>query len=435
VKASELDAEVGWSPQRARARRASALIAASVVVVALAGIGFVQPALPSWATHAARPLPASGSTYQVATVDFVSASEGWVAVVFESGDFMVLHTSDGGRTWDPQLSGPTHDHAVFLKFFDDGGGVFALVGARPLLEVTADGGKTWTSRPAVKASTFAISYSFIDSQYGWMLVKDSNDGAAPVRLFRTVDGGLSWVDLGAPTSRSDQAFEVQFSYLTTGWLTSANAGPYAYKSSDFGETWQRVALPAPANGWMQAGQYFVTIRPTIATGLVATVVPVAAIKGRTGIGGQIRAYPPLTVRAFDGGRPHTYTFTIANELVTGGPYAPEPAPDQVQLASLDGGTTWTEIQLPSTKGAVGYFDLRDWWWVGPGIIARSSDGGLTWSSAVGARVFQPLPGSLQVLDSKHAWLAASLTSPTLEATGDGGSQWRLVPLPPITDRY
>jgi photosystem II stability/assembly factor-like uncharacterized protein len=93
------------------------------------------------------------------------------------------------------------------------------------------------------------------------------------------------------------------------------------------------------------------------------------------------------------------------------------------------------IKLPSTKGAVGYFDVRDWWWVDAGIIGRSFDGGVTWSSEQGIRVSEPLPGSLQVLDSKHAWLAASLTQPALEATSDGGAQWRLVPLPPITDRY
>ncbi len=433
MEASELDAEVPWSLQRARARRALTLIAASIVVIAVAGVRFVQPVLPSFGSQ--TPSRAAASTYQVAAVDFVRPSTGWVAAVFESGNYMVLHTSDGGRSWDPQLSGPTHDHSVFLKFFDDGAGVFALVGARPLLYVTADGGRTWISRPALKASLFAVSYSFIDSQYGWMLVKDNTNAASPTTLYRTSDGGVSWADLGAPVLHSDQAFEVQFSYLTTGWLTSASTGPYAYKSSDFGETWQRVPLPAPRNGWMQAGQFFVTVQPTIATGLVATVVPFAQVKGRTGIGGQIRSYPPLTVRAFDGGRPHTYTYTIANDLVTGGPYAPGPAPDQVQLASIDGGATWSVIQLPSTRGAVGYFDVRDWWWVGSGTMSRSFDGGVTWSRIEGTGVAEPFPGSLQVLDSKHAWLAAMEPLPALEATGDGGLRWRLVPLPAMNDRY
>ncbi|HEX2681799.1 MAG TPA: hypothetical protein VHQ03_10960, partial [Candidatus Dormibacteraeota bacterium] len=178
VEASELDAEIGWSPQRARARRALALIAASVVLIAIVGVGFVQPALLPVSSNSVAASRAQLSTYKVASADFISASTGWVAVVFDSGDYMVLHTSDGGVTWDPQLSGPTQDHSVFLKFFDDGAGVFALVGARPRLYVTADAGKTWTSRPALQASTLALSYSFIDSQYGWMLVRDSNDVAS-----------------------------------------------------------------------------------------------------------------------------------------------------------------------------------------------------------------------------------------------------------------
>jgi photosystem II stability/assembly factor-like uncharacterized protein len=434
VEASELEADVGWSPQRARARRALALIAASVVVIGLAGVGFVQPALPTFGSHPA-PLRAPVSTYQVASVDFVDASTGWLAVVFDSGDYMVLHTADAGRSWDPELSGPADNHSVYMKFFSDGSGVFALVGARPLLYVTVDGGRTWTARPALKAADQAVSYSFIDSQYGWMLVRTSTIVASAARLYRTSDGGVSWVDLGAPVVGSEDAFEVQFSYLTTGWLTTASNGAYAYRSSDFGATWQRVDLPAPRGGWMRAGQFFVTVQPTVDTGLVATVVPFAAIKGRTGIGGKIRAYPPLTVRTYDGGRPRTYTYTIANDLATGGPSAQEPAPDQVQLVSVDGGATWTYIQLPSTIGAVGYFDVRDWWWVGAGSMSRSADGGVTWSGLVGAAVTEPLPGSLQVLDAQHAWMAASAGKPSLEVTGDGGSRWRTIPLPPIIDRY
>jgi len=39
-----------------------------------------------------------------------------------------------------------------------------------------------------------------------------------------------------------------------------------------------------------------------------------------------------------------------------------------------------------------------------------------------------------VLDRDHGWFAASeATRPVLEVTGDGGSHWQKVMLPPISD--
>jgi photosystem II stability/assembly factor-like uncharacterized protein len=430
----EIEPDVLASHLGARARRALALMGASVVVLVAISIAYTQPALPASNSSVASKAPSAVSSYQVAAVDFVNPSAGWVVANFDSGDFIVLHTVDGGRSWGAQLAGPTRGHAVFLKFFDAAAGVFALVGARPFLYLTADGGRTWTTRPALRASSVVLSWSFVDSWHGWMLVTEASTVPAPARLYRTQDAGQSWTDLGVPVQGSDEAYQVQFSYLTTGWLTSAGTGAYAYKSSDFGETWQRVPLAAPAAGWPRSGQFFVTVQPTMGIGLVATVVNFAPVKGRTGIGGIVRAYPPLVVRAFDGGRPHTYIYTTFNDLVTGGPWAQEEAPNQVQLASVDGGVTWSAIQVPSTKGAIGYFNVSDWWWVGPGTMSRSFDGGVTWSGVEGTGVVEPLPGSLQVLDQNHAWFAASETLPVLETTTDGGARWRMVLLPPMYDR-
>jgi photosystem II stability/assembly factor-like uncharacterized protein len=430
----EIEPDVAMSPLGARARRALALMGLSVVVLVVISIAYTRPPAPDSGSGSVVNAPAAVSTYQVTTVDFVSPSAGWVVASFDSGDFTVLHTSDGGRSWHGQLSGPTREHAVFLKFFDEAVGVFALVGARPLLYRTADGGRSWTTRAALTASSVVLSWSFVDSWHGWMLVSEATATPSPARLYRTQDAGLSWTDLGVPVQAPDVAYQVQFSYNTTGWLTTAGSGPYAYKSSDFGETWQRIPLAAPAGGWPRSGQFFVTVQPTIGSGLVATVVNFAPIKGRTGIGAIIRAYPPLVVRAFDGGRPHTYTYSTFNDLVTGGPFAQEQAPNQVQLASVDGGASWSPIQVPSATGAIGYFNVRDWWWVGSGTMSRSFDGGVTWSGVEGTGVVEPLPGSLQVLDQNHAWFAASEPLPLLETTADGGGRWRMILLPAMEDR-
>ncbi|HXN90544.1 MAG TPA: hypothetical protein VN906_03580 [Candidatus Sulfotelmatobacter sp.] len=430
----EIESDISASHLGARARRALAWMGVSVAVIAAISIAYMRPPAPESGSGSATKALSAVSNYQVSTVDFLSPSTGWVVASFDSGDFTVLHTLDGGRSWHSQLSGPTRGHAVFLKFFDESVGVFALVGARPLLYRTADGGRSWTTRAALRASSVVLSWSFVDSWHGWMLVSEATATPSPARLYRTQDAGLSWTDLGVPVQGPDVAYQVQFSYLATGWLTSASSGPYAYRSSDSGATWQRIPLAAPAVGWPRSGQFFVTVQPTIGSGLVATVVNFAPVKGRTGIGGIIRAYPPLVVRAYDGGRPHTYTYSTFNDLVTGGPFAQEQAPNQVQLASVDGGATWSAIHVPSATGAIGYFNTRDWWWVGSGTMSRSFDGGVTWSGVEGTGVVEPLPGSLQVLDQNHAWFAASEPLPVLETTADGGARWRMILLPPMEDR-
>jgi hypothetical protein len=168
---------------------------------------------------------------------------------------------------------------------------------------------------------------------------------------------------------------VHFSYLTTGWLATSGPEPVAYKSIDFGTTWQPVALPPPAAGRAIKGQYFVGVLPTLGPGALASVVFFPPIKGRTGIGASIRSFPPLTVRSFDGGRPYTYLYaTVLDRMVAGGRSGP--AVREAILSTLD-----TETHgLPSTSRRLALainYSATDLWWVGAGASSRSADGGAT----------------------------------------------------------
>ncbi|MGH7763263.1 MAG: WD40/YVTN/BNR-like repeat-containing protein, partial [Candidatus Dormibacteraceae bacterium] len=384
--------------------------------------------LPSAA--AAPRLPPAPAGYQVAAVDFVNPSTGWVVGLLDSGDLTVLHTSDAGRHWARQLSHPSDGHDTFLRFFDERRGMFALIGARPLIYRTADGGRTWRPQVLFSADVFVQSLSFLDPANGWMLISSGPSTQAFSELYRTRDGGDSWTDLGRPAASPDQTYGVQFADATTGWLDSESNGPYAYRSVDAGVTWLRVPLPAPPSGWPPTGQFFVSARPTQGLGVVATVVNFPPAVGRSGLGATITWYPPLTVHTFDGGSPVSYTYTTVITQMTTVPSSQSPAPNQVELGSLDAGATWNPIAPPSDPGAIGYSNARDWWWIGSGAWSRSSDGGATWTSRRNLGVPQPLPGSLQILDPKHAWFAAMAgTSPVLETTADAGVTWRMLLLP------
>lgn len=407
---------------RVRVGRAVALMAASVATIAAGGLAFLHPGLPTFSTRPPGHVP-----YRVAAVDFVSPQVGWVVADFETGDFALLHTEDGGLTWVTQMSAPTGGNQQYLKFFDGMAGVFALVGDRPVLNRTSDGGRTWESIPALDRRTTVLSWSFVDSDHGWMLA-DPASGSGP-RLYRTDDHGWTWRDLGSPVEAPDTAFSVQFPFLTTGWVASAGLAPYAYKTIDFGETWSRVRLPAPAGSEDGLGRFFVDVQQTSGGGLIASVVYFPDYMGRSGSGGRIRQFPPLDVPFYDGSRPNNYIFSTMIDQVIGAPNSSVQAPQAELLRSLDGGATWVPIQAPALSGTLGYATKSSWWWVDSGEWSRSQDAGVTWvRQEAGAGLVAPLAGSLHLVDQDHAWFAGART-PALETTADGGRHWRLVTLP------
>jgi photosystem II stability/assembly factor-like uncharacterized protein len=415
------------------ARRALGLIAVSVLAIAFTGLAYVHPF-----TFGARQVAGARAqaAYKLAGVDFVSPANGWFAATLDSGRYAVLHTSDAGASWTRQLSGELSGRGVYMQFFDSGHGVFALTGAQSLIFRTADGGRTWSSRPVMNSATSVLSMSFIDPNQGWLLTRSE--------LFRTRDGGGSWTNLGTPVSAADQAYQVHFSDNAVGWLDSVSERPYAYKSVDGGRSWRQLPLLPPGGGLPSAGQFFVAAQPTQGAGVVATIVGIAPFLNRLRIGQRVVAYPPLTIRAFDGGEPVTYSQEIfadampgvdlaaAGAKVNSGFWAQVQAPHQVEVSSLDGGVSWSVIAPPTAPGAIGYSDAQTWWWIGYGAWSTSSDAGTTWTPSRTAGVQQPLPGSLQVLDSRHAWFGAMVgTTAVLQTTEDGGLSWEMIGLPAI----
>ena len=435
MQAAELETDFDPGMPRARAGRAIAMIAFSLIAIVVTGAVYLHPTFSLLPSRAQPAAPLLHGDYRVVGIDFVSPDVGWLVVDFASGDFAVIHTADAGSTWTRQLTAPGDGRQVYTKFFDTEDGVVALLGVRPVLSRTSDGGRTWASRPALGPSATVLSWSFIDSTRGWMLASKAGADELPApRLYRTDDGGFSWTDLGAPVRAPDRALQVQFSYRGTGWLSTVSSGPYAYQTQDFGATWTRVPLPAVTEAASSGGEYFVAVRPTTGLGAVASVVYFPPVKGRTGVGGIVRGYPPLTVRAFDGGRPHTYIYTTLLDQLVPGPFAEEPPPNQAELSTVDGGATWATIAPPSAGGALGYFDAGHWWWIGEGTLAGSDDGGVTWTDPRDIGVIDPVPGSLQLLDGEHAWFAGSSGSRArLESTDDAGVHWTLITLPLLED--
>ena len=434
-----------------RVGRGLVLMAISVLAIAVVAITYAHPQLS--AASGSRPIApqAKAMSYQISTVDFVDPSTGWVVAELASHHFAVLHTTTSGASWSQQLSGPGGELGEYARFFDKLHGVVILLGRQAAMYQTQNRGRAW-SRDALQAGGgYVLSADFIDMQHGWLLTQGETGtrGLATEALYRTADGGATWSELGDPVISNDWAYTVAFSDTKRGWLYSRSSARYAYATGDGGSTWRRVALPAPTGGWPkpEAGvsgreEFFVAARPIVGSGVVIVVIPMAPAQGRLGNGEVLVGYPPLTVRALDGGSGVSFQYRT---LADAGPYTfgsigraykpggIAPMPGQVELGSVDGGASWRSISTPAPTGAVGYAAALDWWWVGAGAWATTSDGGVTWSRIQSLGVPEPVPGSLQILDAHHAWFASMTASkPLMEMTADGGREWSAISLPPIT---
>jgi photosystem II stability/assembly factor-like uncharacterized protein len=450
MAAMDFEDELPSLSSTTRVPRALTLIVLSIITVAIAGIAYMHPAVnpgsgSNTASALADNLPPS---YDLAAVDFVTPTTGWVVVSLRSGDFAVLHTADAAETWKRQLVGSAGLIGEYVRFFDPLRGVLVSLGPQSVLYQTSDGGSTWSQNSLTQGGGYIFSADFIDPRDGWLVAQGPKVGAAPAQvLLRTVDSGRTWEPLGSPVLSGDWAYRLVFADSKVGWLYSRSAGPYAYKSDDAGTTWRRVALPAPAGGWPAAPApsvltetFFVAAHPTVGAGVMTTVIGVAPPNGRSSGGGVVVDYPPLKVGTFDGGQSVTYIYADISpyryasiEYINPGPFVATEPENQYQLSSVDSGHSWSAVSVPSNYGAVGYVDARNWWWIGSGARATSSDAGTTWGQIQGAGVPEPLPGSLQFIDASHAWFGAMAgTRALVEATDDGGIHWRMMMLPPIT---
>jgi photosystem II stability/assembly factor-like uncharacterized protein len=154
-----------------------------------------------------------------------------------------MATSDGGRSWGRQYSGPAALDQV--DFTDSAHGWAA--GPGTLLRTT-DGGAQWTSlgQPRVGGQCLAVgSVHFVSPAAGYAV---AGAGAAGGRLLRTSDGGQSWSAVTGAPARVQSAC---FGSASSGYAATPGR---IYRTTDAGQTWSASFTEPPATSTQAAGQ-------------------------------------------------------------------------------------------------------------------------------------------------------------------------------------
>lgn len=190
------------------------------------------------------------------SVFFINEKQGWAV----GHDVTILHTVDGGLTWQLQKFEPELDKPLFdVVFQDESNGI--AVGAYGLMYRTKDSGKTWTQEYHAEIATpddFAslqelkqtdeaayqdevasvlphINRVLLDGQLMYMV----GEGG----LFaKSTDFGLTWQR--APEFYHGSLFGV--AQNNQGVLMTVGLRGHAFISRDFANSWQQVSLPSPA---------------------------------------------------------------------------------------------------------------------------------------------------------------------------------------------
>lgn len=376
------------------------------------------------------------STRAVKSVYFVSALTGYAV-----GDGVVWKTIDGGATWTAQPDPGAI--LVSVRCFDEMHCV--MVTSNGIVLYTSDGFATLqhstrtsgtpdpeSTVPALAASFSSVTRAVAVGQEGDTWTSDT-DGAtfdhayiSPLtdlrrlratsnvvahapgvngKLARTVNAGLSWEQVGVPTTNA--LVDVSFPSAATGW-TVDEAGAL-FRTDNGGESWAILGQPLPPN---TEGLYHLPGDPAMfavgPAGLLRSTdggVTFAKVAGKPGSrayigieggGGKlVAAFGPKTIALTTNGkgwkllkRPKRMGFVAGVDPVSAGTLYVLDVNGRL-WRTANAGKEWRELSAIGTGGAyaVSFGSAKSGWLAvsgfagtggGLGWVLHTSDGGASW---------------------------------------------------------
>jgi photosystem II stability/assembly factor-like uncharacterized protein len=191
-------------------------------------------------------------------IQFYSELEGWAVT-----ETQIARTKDGGITWydvtPPDMAATEYSLEIFFLDQDHAWVQkpdFENFPNHGFLFRTSDGGRTWMT----SATPFSDGeISFLDEDNGWMLANlGAGAGSNAVAIYQTANGGVHWeLKYINDPNHPDAKDSLPLGGLKTGitarnmqtvWVGGVTYAPgtlYLYRSNDGGSNWSQIILELP----------------------------------------------------------------------------------------------------------------------------------------------------------------------------------------------
>ncbi|HMD90619.1 MAG TPA: YCF48-related protein [Anaerolineaceae bacterium] len=199
-------------------------------------------------------------SWQNSQFDFVDQQNG-MAIVTIGAASALLSTADGGKTWQEikPVAAATIAAARLnlnnIKIYTEKSGwaTAYIPDGNTFLLHTTDGGQTWQDVTPDIVANVPFSTSFLDENTAWVYSQNSNTGqTSGANLLRTTDGGSTWkvITHSLPQDFLFGSPWMTFLNLKEGWTETYGAGAgqahiQMFATHDGGVSWSQVMLVNP----------------------------------------------------------------------------------------------------------------------------------------------------------------------------------------------
>ena len=291
-----------------------------------------------------------GTLYALSSVEFIDENNGWAigGEYIESGNSLgiILHTTDGGETWEEQLNTSIQLYALDMVNENEGW----VVGRDGSILHTSNGGASWQTQDS-PIGGMMTSVCFADENNGWIVTMDYWG-----EVIHTTNGGATWTPQTNPSA--NPLHDVFFINQDVGWAVGLDSS--VIRTSNGGDTWEWFNVNA-SQGYRFASVYFVDELHGWMAGILGSIM-------RTTDGGD-------TWQEINSGTDLSF-----NDIYFIDQYNGWAVGDQgIILHSVDGGITWFKQQskvYPNFLTSVSFIDGKKGWISGEGgTIINTVNGG------------------------------------------------------------
>ncbi|MBV6512920.1 MAG: Ycf48-like protein [Ignavibacteriaceae bacterium] len=370
----------------------------------------------TWQEVASNPAATTVTFYQL---HFTSATTGYVAG--SSGNF--LKTTDGGNNWTAVATGVTTTlNDVWAS--DDGNTIMLATSAGNVRRST-DAGATWTN--VGTGASYTVYKIAVNGNN--VMVGGTSVSTVPQVRFST-DLGATWTLKSTGITASTTVWDID--YVNGAWFVTGNSFDI-FKSTDDGTTWTAISVLNPTQPWTST--YYATAFSPTGDSLVS-VGSFGLIQSKLGSAGTPVAHTAL-------GKPGAWNDIWSSGpngtvIAVGAPTVAGSSYDQI-ARSTDGGNTWSIVPFSTTSTAtfwsIDMVDENNGWISGTNsAVYKTTNGGLNWDSVAIPEANRTLR-KVEFLDAGNGFvfsLGITGNNSTIFKTTNGGTSWDTLSLPGLT---